>query len=273
MTKRIFSTSRATLLCASIACSLGIGSLKAINVDSEIVILVDAQTSSLSDFDLILDGVARTFEQQSFIDTVAAGANGSIAASLVLFNNGNTQTIEIAATQLSSAADLQNFATSVRNVTRSNQGGNVDYAGAIAAGAAEIASSAFEGTVRQLTLIDDGTGFFEANPGSTRAARDTALASSVDVINSVVFDAEFQEQRVTDFYEENIVGAVSGANGTVAVIGSPQGGTRPQAALDAIEESIQTQLASPTTNAVPEPSSALYLLTMAGVILFRRKRA
>lgn len=243
-------------------------SAQAIDVDTELVVLVDAQTYSQPDFDLILEGVAQSFEQQSFIDAVAAGTHGKIAASLVLFNSNNGQTVGIPWMELSSSADLQGFADTVRNVSNPTPYGNVSYAGAITEGAAQIASSIYEGTVRQLTLIDDGTGFYAANPAATQTARDAALASSADVINAVIFDVQYQEATAENYYNNNVIG---GANGSVAVIGSPQGGAKSAAVTAAIESAIVTQITTETLSNVPEPS-ALFLLALSGLSLLARRR-
>lgn len=244
---------------------------QAISVDTELVLLVDAQTFSQPDFDLILDGVAQGFEQQSFIDSVAAGSEGRIAATLVLFNSNNGETVGIPWMELSSASDLQNFANSVRNVANPTPFGNVSYAGAISTGAAQIASSVYQGALKQLTIVDDGTGFFEANPTATQAARDAALASSVDVINAVVFDAAFQVNRVENYYNNNIVG---GEGGEVVVVDSPQGGPKSAAVSAAIEASIVTAVSSPTITAasVPEPSSVFLLFVSGAAFCARRRR-
>ena len=248
---------------------------QAVQVDSELVILVDAQTFSQSDFDFILNGVAESFEQQSFIDSVVSGPFGSIAASVVLFNSNNGETVGLPWMQLSSASDLQNFADSVRNVANSTPFGQVSYAGAIATGAAQLASSVYEGAVRQLTIVDDGTGFFQANPNATRNARDAALASSADVINGVIFDVAFQEQTAANYYNNYVVGG----GGGVEVIGSPQGGPKSVEFTTAIASAITAQVSEPTivaaeeaaAAAVPEPST-LVLLFGSLTFLVRRKR-
>lgn len=247
----------------------GLQSVAAINVDREIVILVDAQTSSTSDFDLILEGVARSFENQSFLTAVANGAYGSIASSLIFFNVGGEQTA-LPWMQLSSATDLQNYATAVRNLVRPNAGGNVSYASAIATGAASIANSAFTGTQSQITIIDDGTGFFRVVPGQTKKARDAALASGVDVINAVVFDAQYQVATVEDYYEKNIVSSAS----NLAVLATPQGGNKSAADLSAISDALEVAITSQTIAAapVPEPSGTLLLsLALFGMVARRRR--
>lgn len=245
-------------------------SAQAVDVDTEMVILVDAQTYSQPDFDLILEGVAQAFEQQDFINSVAAGPFGKIAATVILFNSNNGETVGIPWMELSSSADLQNFASTVRNMSNPTPYGNVSYAGAISEGAAQIASSVYEGSLRQMTLIDDGTGFYAASPSATQVARDAALASSVDVINAVVFDAQYQVGTVENYYNANVIG---GAGGDVTVVGSPQGGPKSAAITAAIESSITTAVSSPTitTSAVPEPSSLL-LFAVAGLGLFGYRR-
>ena len=260
------------LTAAVLSTSLGALRVEAVAVDTELVVLVDAQASLPFDFDLILEGVAQAFEQQSFIDSVVGGPNGRIAATLILFNSNNGETVGIPWMELSSAQDLTNFAGSVRNVSNATPFGGVDYAGAISEGAAQIASSAFEGAVRQLTIIDDGTGFFGPNRSGTQAARDAALASSVDVINAVVFDAQFQVDTVEEYYNTNVVG---GPGGTVDVVASSQGGIRSSAVSSAIEASITSAVTTPTVAAaaaVPEPSSLFLILGSGLTLLVRRKR-
>ncbi len=268
------SRSRVSTLTFAFLCAFASPlSAQAVNVDTELVILVDAQTFSTSDFDLILDGVARSFEQQSFVNAVASGANGQIAASLVLFNsNNNSLTANIPWMVLSSATDLQNFADTVRNVENTAAFGNVSYAEAISFGAAQIASSTIVGANRQLTIIDDGTGFNQVAPAATQAARDNALASSVDVINGVIFDVAFQENTAETYYNNYVVGGVGGG---VEVIGSPQGGPKTGEDLEAIEEAIAFQITGNTISnlsVVPEPSSLAFLLVGSLGLLGRRRR-
>ena len=246
---------------------------QAVSVDTELVVLVDAQASPSSNFGLILEGVAQAFEQQTFIDSVTNGPFGSIAATVVLFNSGSGEAIGIPWMELSSSSDLQNFATSVRNITNPNIGGNVNYASAIATGAAQIASTAFEGTLRQLTVVDDGTGFFAANPSATQSARDAALASSVDVINAVVFDAAFRENAVSNFYNDNIVGG----GGALELVANPERQNNAPEVTAAIEVAITETVSQPTIdsnalNSVPEPSVSLLSGLAAFALLIRRRR-
>ena len=143
------------ILALSWTCASG---AMAVQVDSEILILVDGQTFSNASFDLALEGIAQAFEQQSFIDSVATGPFGSIAASVLVFGSGGTSTA-VSWMELSNASDLQNFATSVRNITAPPSFGAISYVDAIASGAASIASSTAEGTLRQISIVEDG-GFF-----------------------------------------------------------------------------------------------------------------
>lgn len=244
-------------------------SAQAINVDREILILVDAQTSSSGDFDLILEGVATSFENQSFLSAVSNGAYGSIASSLIFFNAGGEQ-VALPWMQLSSAADLQNYATAVRNLVQPNGGGNVSYASAIATGAASIANSVFTGTQSQITIVDDGTGFYKVVPGQTKKARNAALASGVDVINAVVFDAQYQVSAVEDYYQKNIVDSAS----SLTVVASAQGGAKSAAETAAISDALVQAVTSQTIDAapVPEPTGSLLLSLGLLGLLARRKR-
>lgn len=246
----------------------------AAEVDTELVLLVDAQTYSQSDFNLILDSAARTFEQQSFQDAVLNGATGKMAASVLLFNAAGER-VGIPWMELSSRSDLQTFAQSVRGITNPNLGGNVNYASAITSAANQLDWNFFTGTVRQITMIDDATGFWAADPSGTQAARNAALATSADIINAIVFDAQYSESTVNGFYNANVVSP----GGTLSVVSTPQGGPKTTGQIEGIVTAVTVSVAAPTleattmfaASAVPEPSSAA-LLVLGSLLLFRRRR-
>lgn len=254
---------------------IGSASLLAAPVDSEIVILVDGQTFSDASFDLMLDGIAQAFEQQSFIDSVAGGPYGSIAASVMLFNGSGTSTA-IPWVEMSSAIDLQNFASSVRNITAPPSFNLISYVDAISAGAASIAASTAEGTLKQMTIVEDGGFFLFSDTGAEiQAARDTALAGGVDVINSVIYNAGGgRETAIQNYYDANVVGG--GDGGTATVIGGSSFGAPGGALGDAIEESISENVNQPTIDSnnlatVPEPSVSL-LGGLSGLLLLLHRR-
>ena len=248
--------------------------LVAQSVDREIAILVEGRTSESSDFDLILESVALSFESQEFLSAVAAGPIGSIAASVIFYNAGNSgEQVALDWMNLTTAQELQNFATAIRGLTQPTGGGNVNYATAISTAAASIASSTFTGTESQITLIDDGTGFFAANPAATSQASANALASGVDVINAVVFDTAFASDRIEDYYRTNIVSSPDG----IVTVESPQGGPKSELDLSLIGDSIVTAVTSDTIDsselaAVPEPSQVLLLAIGMLTVVSRRSR-
>lgn len=262
-----------TRLC-SVASLLMLSALpaSATAVDTELMLLVDAQTYSQSDFNLILDSVARTFEDQSFQDAVINGQTGKMAASVWLFNLSGEQ-VGLPWSELTNVQDMVNFAQGVRSISYPNSGGNVSYASALTTAANQLATNTFTGSTRQITLIDDATGFWAADPAGTLAARNTALASGVDVINAIAFDAQWQEATVTGFYNNNVVSP----NGNVSVVATPQGGPKSAAQIDAIVTSVTGNLMTPTVtatkavNAVPE-SSSLALLAFGSLLVIRRRR-
>jgi hypothetical protein len=243
------------------------------NVDTELLILVDAQTYSQSDFNLILDNVAKSFESNAFYTAVTqGGVYGKIASSVMLYNLP-TNPVVISWTELTTQQDFFNFANSVRSIAYPNTGWGVSYAAALTSATNHMNASPSNGTVQQITIIDDATGFYQADPAGTKAARNAALASGVDVINAMVFDAAYQEATVNNFYQANVI---SPTTGSVTVVSSPQGGPKPNADLTLISSAVQTSVAGPTianAAAVPEPTAPM-ALGLAGVIaMMRRRRA
>lgn len=241
-------------------------------VDTELLILVDGQTFSQTSFDLMMEGVAQAFEQQSFIDSVAGGPYGSIASSVLIFNATGTSTV-IPWMELSSSGDLQSFANAIRNVNAPFSFGGISYVDAISNGAASIASSVFEGTLRQMTIVEDGGFFlFSDTASQVQAARDAALVSDVDVINSVVYNAAGRVAAIESYYEANVVSG--GQGGAVAIIDNVPFAPTSPAVTAAIQGSIANSITNPTVEAaqvVPEPSAAL-LASLAGMSLLLRRR-
>lgn len=229
---------------------------RAANVDTELVILVDAQTYSASDFNLIIENVAQSFERQDFIDSVMNGIYGKMATSVMLYNLSGQQ-VATSWAELSTPQQFANFAQTVRGIAYPNRGGNVSYAAAITAATNSINSSSFVGTTKQITLIDDATGFYSADPAGTLAARNSALAAGVDLINAIVFDAAHRETEIANFYNTNVVNQPGG----VTLISSPQGGPKSSLNLSQISTSISSQISEPTMtiSAVPEPSGLLLM--------------
>ena len=257
---------------------IGTGELTAQTpVDSEIVILVDGQTLSQDRFDFILDGVAQAFEQQSFVSSVASGPIGSIAASILVLNGTGASTA-IPWMELSSASDLQTFADSVRDIPRTASF-SVNYANAITAATATIASDVVAGTISQITIVEDAS-FININNtfAQVTGARDAALASGVDVINSLVYNAgdADRETAIQNFFD----GAVIGGGGEATVIGG--GGflaaaPAPGSALaDLVSDGVAETVTLPTVEAnnlaaIPEPSVVL-LGALSGLTLLSRRR-
>lgn len=266
MTNHVCKGLRIGLL-ASMA-GLPAATCEADNVDTQLVILVDAQTYSQSDFNLILDSVAKSFEKTDFQTAVMQGMYGKMASSVMLYNLPGQQ-VALNWTELTTQQDFLNFASSVRSIAYPNTGGNVSYASAISAAAAHISSSSSQGTTQQITLIDDATGFWQVDPTGTKAARDAAIASGVDIINAIVFDAAYQESAVNSYYATNIVSP----NSSVTVLSTPQGGPKSAADLGLVSDSISGSVTGPAIAAVPEPAAAgLALLgSLLGITRRRRK--
>lgn len=260
------------VLTLSVACSTA---AFAAPVDSEILILVDGQTFSNASFDLMLEGVAQAFEQQSFIDSVTGGPFGSIAASVMVFGSGGTTTA-VSWMELSNATELQNFATSVRSITPPPSFGTISYVDAISSGAASIAASTAEGTFKQISIIEDGGFFLFSDTGAeVQAARDAALAGGVDVINSVVYNAAGREAVIQNYYDANVVSG--GQGGEVDVIGGSNFGAPGGALAENIEANISSNLSQPTIDSnnlasVPEPSAAFLGALSCLALLTRRRR-
>lgn len=263
--KKSASLVSSTFSCVLAALGLwaGGGNCRAANVDTELVILVDAQTYSASDFNLMIENVAQSFERQEFISAVMNGVYGKMATSVMLYNLSGQQ-VATSWAELSTPQQFLNFAQTVRSISYPNRGGNVSYAAALTAATASINSSSSVGTTQQITLLDDATGFYSADPAGTLAARNAALAAGVDIINAIVFDAAYRETEISNFYNTNVVNQPGG----LKLISSPQGGPKSSLDLAQLSGSVSNNISDPTMaiSAVPEPSG--WMLCGAASVFF-----
>lgn len=247
-------------------------SLSAVQVDSELVILVDVSGSvSNAEFSNVMEGVAASFESSSVVDSIVSGTVGSIAASLVFWSSNNRQQVGVSWLEIQDLATATQFAASIRAASRPFRGRSA-IGSALAYAAASFgtetggAGNGFESNRQMITLIGDGRDNNTPGTGSraqrVQAARDAAVASGVDEISAILLNAS--NVNLANYYQDNIIGG--------------DGSGDPQLATTDIDDVDEAVLAANIANtvsagvAVPEPSSFL-LVGVAGAFLFSRRRS
>ena len=249
---------------------------KATNVDSELVLLVDATQAGLTtnQFNRLMDGYTSVFSGTQILDSIQSGAYGKIAVSLMFFGNSNSFAVGIPWMEISNSTQALQFATLLQNVNRPNYTGASNVAAALTSAAftfgTEVgaASNGFESEVQILEILASRVPTASA-AAATTAASNVVLAAGVDMINSVAVGS--QASAIDAFYSANVIGSTipnaPATSGTSTLNAATLAGNL----NTAINNTVQTGATTSVVTAVPEPDTSLALA--AGVLLlFKRRR-
>ncbi len=246
-----------------------LGQAHAIAVDQELVLLVDVSQSGLNkkDFDSLLGSYASAFSSPQILNSIQSGQYGRIAVSLMLYGGPSVQQVGIPWMSIANASDAALFTSRASNVNRPNAAGFPAVSSAL-----DAASESFGTETKQLSngfesslqIIDVVTAVepAAANAQGDSDARDGAISSGVDIINSIAVGNK--AAAIATYFELNVVG--SNVPGVVAT--SSSSGTINAALAQSISNSLTANI-----TAVPEVSSAVALLLSGCLALTRRRRA
>ena len=162
--------------------------------DLELVLLCDVSGSvDDADFALIRDGYEAAFRDAGVISAIEAGANGSIAATLVYWSDTPVQVVGW--TLISDAASAYAFADAIDAATRPSFG-NTEMAVAMNYGVGLLtADNGYEGTRMVIDVTGDGAdttaGYTNPNPANVQAARDSASAAGIGINALFVDDRDY----------------------------------------------------------------------------------
>jgi hypothetical protein len=268
---------RSPLLCLM---PLGIATLcllpraEAVDVDSELVLLVDITPRGLNagEFDQVMESYATAFTSTQVLDSIQAGAYGRIAVSLMLYGNSSTQQVGIPWMMIGSASEAEQFAALARGVARPFSIGSPSISAAVQAAALSFGTetggvdNGFESSAQIIEVAAASVPTGPSAAGVT-AARDSALASGVELINAITLGN--RAAAIESYYATNLIGGEAG--GVVATSSSSAvNGGLANLLGSQVSGSIDGG-ASASISAVPEPSAALGLLSGLALLLVRRR--
>lgn len=256
-----------TLTLLTAAALLPISASRAVEVDSELLLLVD--TSFLvtpQNFTDTMEGFAQTFEDPNFLSTLQSGPNGRIAASLAVFSGPGNQAVTVPWTSISDASSAQAFADNLRNSSRPFANFTTSFVEAFGFATDQFGDetggpgNGFESSTQVINITSESFLIPNESAAAVQAATSQAIFDGVDVINAMVVGT-FNAQGAADYYTNNVVGGSAGGE-PGAVSSSPDYGTLSAEVL----ASLETQIAV----AVPEPSTLSF--SLAGLLLLARRR-
>lgn len=261
-----------------LAMSLGIAlagfpsQAEAETVDSELLLLVDVTQGGInnSQFNRLMDGYAAAMTSSQVLDSIESGQFGRIAVSLVFYGNAFTQTVGIPWMMIGNAAEAQQFADLVTVLSRPFSLGSPSVSAALDYAANHLGtetggpSNGFESQVQIVEVAATALPMFQ-NPAGDQDARDDALAAGVDIINTIALGN--RASSVANYHASNVVGGVvngaEGSSATAALNGTLDG---------FLADHMQTTVEGGAVASVPEPSSAICLISGVGFLLLGRRR-
>ena len=249
-----------------------LGQAKAEAVDSELVLLVDVTRSGLNnrDFGTLMESYAASFTSLEVLNSIQSGTHGRIAVSLMFYSSSSNQQIGIPWMSIGGATEAAEFARLATIVIRPGSGGSVAPGPALTAAAASFGtetgggSNGFESAVQVINVAASATPSPPSQTG-VATARDGALASGVDLINTIAIGD--RTSALESFYAANVIGSTLPAN-PATISGSPVNGLLATNLAGGISQTVQIG-----TAAVPEPSPVFGLLATVILVLGRRRRA
>lgn len=240
------------------------GASAATMVGTELLLSVDVSGSvDNNEFDLQREGYATAFESADVINAIENSPNG-IAVALSYWSSNDTA-LEIGWTQLTTAADSQAFADTVRNAARNSSGGT-NIPDAINFGVDSILNNDFNGSNLVIDVSGDGD---NTNAFLTREARDAAVAAGI-TINGLAINGFGTD--IEDFYREN-------------VIGGPGSFVEPVNSFADVSIAAERKITREVNNGngggdngdnpatTPEPASILGLFAMGALGIVKRKKS
>lgn len=251
---------------------------RAISVDNELLILIDATQNGLNanQFDRLMDGYSTAFTSSTVMDSIQSGAYGRIAVSMAFFGNSNSYSVGIPWMLIENSTQAQQFADLIQGVVRPTFTGASNVAAALTSAAFTFgtetggASNGFESEVQMVEVVASRVPTASA-ASATAAASNIVRAAGVDQINSIAVGNQATTAAIDAFYSANVIGStipnVPATSSTSALTSTALNANL----TSTINNSVQTGAAASAISAVPEPGSAL-ALTAGALLLLKRRR-
>ena len=240
------------IACASALALSSAAHASPMTVDLELQLLVDV-SGSVDDAEFILQrtGYSDAFRSQAVKNAIANGPIGSIAVQLIYWSQG--QAIAVDWMEIASDSDADDFADLIDAAARPNNVGVTTGIGSVLNfGAPLFDANDFDAARQVIDISGDG----RRNTGASEtAARDAALAGSVDTINALAIE----DPTLEDYFIANVIG------GDGAFAQFVEG-------FDDFGAALITKLVREIDGVIPVPGALPLMLTGLGLVWAKGKR-
>lgn len=243
-------------------------------VDSELVLLIDITSRGFNstEFNQVMNGYATAFTSSQVLNSIQSGLYGKIAVSLMFYGNTSTQVVGIPWMTIGNSVEAQTFATLARAVNQPFASGSPSIVSALTATTLHFGSetggsaNGFESNAQIIEIAASSVPL--GGTAAVTAARNSALASGVEMINSIALGN--RAASVESYYAANVIGGEAG--GVLAFSNaSPFNGGLAGMLTTQVSGGVAAG-ASESLATVPEPSTALAFLSGLTLLLIRRRQ-
>ena len=217
-------------------------------------------------------GYATAFTSSQVLNSIQSGAYGKIAVSLMFYGNASTPVVGIPWMTIGNSVEAATFAALAQAVNRPFSIGSPSVPSALSVAALSFGSetggtaNGFESNAQIIEIAAASVPL--GGTAAVTAARDGALASGVELINTIALGN--RAAAIDNYYAANVIGGQAG--GVVATSNtSPINGGLAGILTSQISGGVAAG-ASESLSAVPEPSTALTLLSGLSLLLIRRRQ-
>jgi uncharacterized protein DUF1194 len=170
-------------------------------VDVSIVVALDVSASvDNSEFELMREGLARSFSSAGIYKAISSGPKGAIAITVFQWSGFQEQEVKIDWIRVTDTASLNSVSKRIREMSRRYKGGATDIGGAIEFSRKLLSINPFETERNVIDIVGDGPNNVNHSPN---IERDKTVSGNTTINGLAIVGEAF---TLVDYYNAFIIG-------------------------------------------------------------------